>query len=72
MITFEERCQTDPQGVIQDLVKQTTRQGLEIHGLNELITKLAENAEVKVLIESLKSAPKEKKKKGKKDEVGKD
>ena len=71
-MTFEERCQIDPQGVIKDLVKQTTRQGLEIHGLNELITKLAENAEVKVLIEALKSAPKEKKKKGKKDEVGKD
>ena len=34
-ITFEERCQSDPQGVIKDLVAQTTRQAKSIHDLME-------------------------------------
>lgn len=39
-MTFEERCQDDPQGVIVDLVAQTTRQAVAIFGQTEQIAKL--------------------------------
>ena len=39
-ISFEERCQTDPQGLIKDLVAQTTRQAKAIHDINEKLEKL--------------------------------
>ena len=32
---FEQRCQSDPQGVIRDLVKQTSIQAGRIHDLNK-------------------------------------
>lgn len=37
---FETRCQEDPQGVIRDLVKQQTRQGVKIHELLERVKEL--------------------------------
>lgn len=30
---FDKRCETDPQGVIKDLLEQTTRQAVAIHEL---------------------------------------
>jgi len=38
--TFEERCQANPQGVIVDLVTQTTRQAKGIAELNIEIVRL--------------------------------
>lgn len=32
---FQHRRETDPQGLIDDLLSQTRRQGLEIHRLNK-------------------------------------
>ena len=37
---FDERRQKDPQGLIDDLVAQTTRQAREIHRLNQLVESL--------------------------------
>lgn len=37
---FEERCRTDPQGVIKDLIAQTARQGKLIRELNQKIEEL--------------------------------
>ena len=37
---FEERCKTNPEGVIKDLVAQTMRQAKLIHDLNEKLAKL--------------------------------
>jgi cell division protein FtsB len=45
---FEDRCQGDPQGVIADLVKQTTKQAKAIHELNK------ENEALKKELEKLK------------------
>jgi hypothetical protein len=39
-IAFEERCQSNPQGVIVDLVAQTTRQAKSISELTIEITRL--------------------------------
>ena len=44
---FEERCQNDPQGVINDLVKQTTKQAKVIDQLTK------ENQELKKQLEKL-------------------
>jgi hypothetical protein len=44
--TFEERRQSDPQGLIDDLVKQTTRQGKAIHDL----TKANEDLQKKIAV----------------------
>lgn len=37
---FGERRQTDPQGVIDDLIGQTTKQGKSIKELNQQLQKL--------------------------------
>lgn len=37
---FAERCLSDPQGVIRDLVAQTVRQGKTIYELNQEIARL--------------------------------
>ena len=42
---FAERCKTDPQGVIKDLLGQTTRQGKDIHDLNETVKELMKRIE---------------------------
>ena len=42
---FEERCKTDPQGVIKDLVAQTGRQGKEIYDLNQTVAALTKRLE---------------------------
>jgi hypothetical protein len=34
LVTFEERRKTDPQGVIDDLLKQITKQAYDIHQKN--------------------------------------
>lgn len=34
---FDDRRRIDPQGVINDLLAQTTRQAVDIHRLNELL-----------------------------------
>jgi hypothetical protein len=47
-MTFEERCQTDPQGVIQDLVKQTSKQASAIHDLNATIEKMKKDHEKQI------------------------
>ncbi len=47
-MTFEERCQTDPQGVIKDLVKQTSKQAAAIHELNVAIEKLNKDHEKQI------------------------
>lgn len=39
---FEERRQADPQGVITDLVKQTTKQGKEINRLLKVVEQQTE------------------------------
>jgi len=39
-ISFEERCEIDPQGLIKDLVAQTTRQAKAIHDVNLKLKKL--------------------------------
>lgn len=39
---FEERCQSDPQGVIKDLLAQTTRQAKTIHELGNRVKELEE------------------------------
>lgn len=44
---FEERCKTNPEGVIKDLVAQTMRQAKLIHDLNEKLTKLEKELEKK-------------------------
>lgn len=41
-LIFEQRRQSDPQGVIDDLIKQTSRQGGEIHKRGLEIKRLAE------------------------------
>lgn len=40
-IFFDERRQSDPQGVIDDLVRQTTAQARSIHDLTAKLEKLA-------------------------------
>lgn len=47
---FEDRRQNDPRGLIDDLVKQTTRQAKAIHDLNK------ENEELKKRVEKLEKA----------------
>ncbi len=42
LIGFDERRKLDPQGVIDDLLRQITRQAVAIHEKNKLL-KLAEN-----------------------------
>ena len=37
---FDERRENDPQGLIDDLLAQTTRQAREIHRLNKLVESL--------------------------------
>ena len=41
MSTFEDRCLSDPQGVIKDLVAQTSRQAEAIHKLNKTLERLS-------------------------------
>jgi uncharacterized coiled-coil protein SlyX len=45
MVTFEDRRKTDPQGVIDDLVKQTARQAKAIHELSQRTAELEEALE---------------------------
>ena len=40
MIEFEERRQTDPQGVIDDLIEQTTAQAKTINDLRKVLTEV--------------------------------
>jgi hypothetical protein len=42
---FAERCKTDPEGVVKDLVAQTMRQARSIHELNEKLGKLEKEYE---------------------------
>lgn len=39
---FEDRCAADPQGVIKDLISQTTKQAKAIHIYNREIERLQE------------------------------
>lgn len=54
---FEQRCQNNPQGVIKDLIAQTSRQGGEIHKLMELTDAVLLPKEATHLINLLKSQP---------------
>lgn len=54
---FDLRCQNDPQGVIKDLVGQTSRQGGEIFRLNQLVEGILTTAEANHLIKIVKSQP---------------
>ncbi|RDJ35421.1 MAG: hypothetical protein DWQ19_11435 [Crenarchaeota archaeon] len=56
---FEERCQNNPQGVIDDLVKQTTRQAKAIHDQNKEIERL--NGEIENLNKIIEGKPVRKK-----------
>lgn len=42
MSVFKERCLSDPQGVIKDLHRQTSRQAAEIHERGNKIKELEE------------------------------
>ena len=42
---FEDRCQSDPQGVIKDLLKQSARQAKFIHEKSEKIAELEKENE---------------------------
>ena len=48
--TFEERRQTDPQGLIDDLVKETMKQAKAIHELNEQIKKIQKAGSLEELV----------------------
>lgn len=50
---FTNRCIGDPQGVIKDLLEQTTRQAVEINRLMSLTEAVLEPHEAKILIEKL-------------------
>lgn len=54
---FAKRCQSDPQGVIKDLLGQITRQGQEIHKRGELIESVLTPIEAQRLLDLLKSQP---------------
>lgn len=50
---FTERCKLNPQGVIDDLVAQTTRQAQAIGGLISLTESVLEPAEASYLLDRL-------------------
>jgi len=47
---FAERIQANPQGVIEDLVAQTTRQGKAIHDLNKEIDKIKKDIKAAMVL----------------------
>lgn len=54
MRTFEDRCQSDPQGVIVDLIKQTKRQAKTIYTKSEQIKEFEkENKKLKKKLDKL-------------------
>jgi hypothetical protein len=56
---FQQRCNSNPQSVIDDLVAQTTRQAMEIHRLNQLVEGILTTAEAAHLVQIVKSQPAE-------------